>query len=120
VGATASTVAFTTLTTSQLAYALRCRSDERSAFSGLGRNGWLLGAVGGTLALQIATVTVPVLRRVLGTTPLALAQWGLVAAGVAVPLVAGELRARTWSGVTGVEPTARPAAGPTPERRSRS
>jgi Ca2+-transporting ATPase len=113
VGATASTVAFTTLTTSQLAYALSCRSDARSPFSGLGRNRWLLGALGGTLALQVAAVTVPVLRRVLGTTPLALAEWGLVAAGATVPLVAGELGARTWSG--GAESAARGAA----RRRSR-
>jgi Ca2+-transporting ATPase len=94
VGASASTVAFTTLTTAQLAYALRCRSDEGSAFSALGRNHWLLGALGGTLALQIAAVAVPALRRVLGTTPLGLADWGLVAAGAAGPLVAGEVQ--TW------------------------
>ncbi len=95
IGGPASTVAFTTLTTSQLGYALTCRSDERSALSGLGRNRWLLGALGGTLALQVAAVTVPGLRRLLGTTPLGLADWGLVAAGATVPLIVSEIRTQT-------------------------
>ncbi len=90
-GAQASTVAFATLTTSQLLHALSCRSETRSGFSGLRQNPLMMGALGGTLALQAASVTVPVLRRLLGTTPLGLGDWALVAAGATAPLAAREI-----------------------------
>jgi Ca2+-transporting ATPase len=91
VGAAASTVAFSTLTSAQLCYALTCRSDEHSGFSGLTRNPLLVTALGGTLLLQVAAVAVPPLRRLLGTTALAPADWGLVAAGAVTPLLVKEL-----------------------------
>jgi Ca2+-transporting ATPase len=91
IGAQASTVAFATLTTSQLLHALTCRSDTRSGLAGLGRNPLMLGALGGTLALQAASVTVPALRGLLGTTPLGLADWVVVAAGATAPLAAREI-----------------------------
>ncbi len=90
VGAPASTVAFSTLTSAQLCYAITCRSEERSGFSGLGRNPLLLAALGGTLALQAAAVGAPPLRRLLGTTPLSAADWGIVAAGAVTPLLVKE------------------------------
>jgi len=90
VGATASTVAFSTLTSAQLCYALTCRSEHRFGFSGLERNPLLIAALGGTLALQVAAVAAPPLRRLLGTTPLGAADWATVAAGAAVPLVIKE------------------------------
>ncbi len=90
IGAPASTVAFSTLTSAQLCYALTCRSEHRSGFSGLDRNPLLIAALGGTLALQVAAVALPPFRRLLGTTPLGLADWGIVAAGAAVPLIVKE------------------------------
>jgi Ca2+-transporting ATPase len=90
-GAHGSTVAFSTLTLAQLFHALAARSVTRSAFAGLGRNPLMAAAVGGSLALQIGTVTIPPLRQLLGTTPLGLRDWGLVAAGALFPLFAREL-----------------------------
>jgi len=90
VGAPATTVAFSTLTSAQLCYAITCRSEHRSGFSGLDRNPLLLAALGGTLALQVAAVVAPPLRRLLGTTPLGAADWGLVATGAVVPLIVKE------------------------------
>jgi Ca2+-transporting ATPase len=89
-GAAASTVAFSTLTSAQLCYAITCRSEHRSGFSGLGRNPLLVAALGGTLALQVAAIAAPPLRRLLGTTPLGPADWGIVAAGAVAPLLIKE------------------------------
>ena len=90
-GTQASTVAFATLTTSQLLHALTCRSDTRSGFADLRQNPLMMGALGGTLALQVASVTVPVLQRLLGTTPLGLGDWAVVAAGSTAPLAVREI-----------------------------
>jgi len=90
VGAAASSVAFSTPTSAQLCYAITCRSEHYSGFSGLGRNPWLVAALGGTLALQVAATGAPPLRRLLGTTPLSAADWGTVAAGAVVPLLVKE------------------------------
>jgi Ca2+-transporting ATPase len=90
VGAAASSVAFSTLTSAQLCYAITCRSDHRSGFTGLEQNPLLGAALGGTLALQVAATAVPPLRRLLGTTPLGAADWGVVAVGAVVPLLVKE------------------------------
>src|SRR5262245_3776277 len=90
IGPQASTVAFATLTTGQLLHALTCRSETRSGLADLRRNPLMVGALGGTLALQAASVTVPALRSLLGTTPLGLAGWAMVAAGATAPLAARE------------------------------
>jgi Ca2+-transporting ATPase len=70
-------VAFVTLASSQLLYALTCRSENRPGLPGLLRSPALLGAVGGTVALQAAAVAVPPLRRLLGIAPLGPGDWGL-------------------------------------------
>jgi P-type Ca2+ transporter type 2C len=104
-GPAASTVAFSTLTTAQLLHALSCRSDERSAFTGLGRNSLMLGAIGGTLALQGAAMAVPPLRRFLGTASLGPADWLLIAGGAVAPLAVQELaKVRTRARPPGSEP----------------
>jgi Ca2+-transporting ATPase len=90
-GPLASTVAFSTLTAGQLLHALSCRSDDRSALSGLRSSGFLVGAVGGTLALQGAALTLPPLRTLLGTAPLGVLDWGLVAGGALLPLAVREI-----------------------------
>jgi Ca2+-transporting ATPase len=86
----ASTVAFSTLSFGQLLYALACRSDERPGLRRLGDNPALAAGLGGMLAMQAATVVVPPLRSVLGTTPLGLADVVLIGAGATVPLLVRE------------------------------
>src|SRR5262249_12051886 len=90
VGPAASTVAFSTLTSAQLCYAITCRSEHGWGCSGLGHTRLLIAALGGTLALQAAAIGAPPLRRLLGTTPLGPADWGIVAAGAALPLLLKE------------------------------
>jgi Ca2+-transporting ATPase len=86
----ASTVAFSTLSFGQLLYALACRSDEHPGVRRLGDNPALAAGLGGMLAMQAATVVVPPLRSLLGTTPLGLADVVLVGAGATVPLLVRE------------------------------
>jgi Ca2+-transporting ATPase len=69
------TMAFTTLMLFQIFNVFNARSDERSAFVHLFRNAWLWGAVGLSVALQVAVVYVPVLQRAFGTVPLAPLDW---------------------------------------------
>jgi Ca2+-transporting ATPase len=88
--ARASTVAFSTLSAGQLLYALACRSTERSGLRGLGDSRMLVAGVGGMLALQAATIAVPPLRALLGTTPLGVRDLAVVGAGAVVPLLVRE------------------------------
>lgn len=79
------TMAFTTLMLFQLFNVLNARSDERSAFHHLFRNGWLWGAIGLSLALHVAVIYVPFLQNAFSTTSLAWADWfrcALVASSV--------------------------------------
>jgi Ca2+-transporting ATPase len=78
----AQTMAFTTLVLFQLFNVFNARSDEKSAFVGLFRNGWLWGAVLFSLFLQILVVYVPFLQEAFSTTALSLKDW-LVCAIVA-------------------------------------
>jgi Ca2+-transporting ATPase len=71
----ARTMAFTTLTLFQVFNVFNARSDERSAFSGLFRNRWLWGAVGLSLALQVAVVHVPFLQQAFSTVSLTAGDW---------------------------------------------
>ncbi len=76
----AQTMAFTTLMLFQVFNVFNARSDTASAFRGLFRNRWLWGAVGLSLALQVAVMYVPLLQRPFSTTGLALGDWLLCAA----------------------------------------
>ena len=71
----AQTMAFTTLTLFQIFNVLNARSDDRSAFSGLFRNRWLWGAIGLSLALQVAVVHVPFLQQAFSTVSLSAGDW---------------------------------------------
>ena len=84
-GPAAGTMAFLSLTVSQLLHALTCRSENRTVFSGEQQapNRYLTGAVVGTFLLQGAAIAVPGLRRLLGISRLGLVD-GLVAGGGAV------------------------------------
>jgi Ca2+-transporting ATPase len=85
----ASTVAFSTISTAQLLYAVACRSETHSGLQGLGKNRALVAGVGGMLGLQAATL-VPPLRGILRTTPLGVADLVLIGASAAAPLLVRE------------------------------
>ncbi len=91
-GARANTVAFTTLTTGELLQAISCRSATHTLFDRAKHppNRYLNLALGGSLAAQILTITVPGLRRLLGTTPLSLTDLLVIGAGTVAPLLINE------------------------------
>lgn len=83
-GVANSPVTFHAVTIAQLLHALACRSERDSLVGRLRRgpgNGFLLGAVGGGLALQVAAQNLPILRRLLRLGPMT--PGGLAAAGLA-------------------------------------
>jgi Ca2+-transporting ATPase len=92
IGPAAATLAFNTLTMSELAHAYSSRSHYRNVFGGikLPPNKALLAAVGGMTVLQAIVSVVPGARRLLGTTPLALIDLAIIAAGVLGPLIVNE------------------------------
>jgi Ca2+-transporting ATPase len=104
------TMAFTVLCLTQLAHVLAIRSERHSLVTqGLWSNTPLLGAVVLTLALQLATIYVPVLRPVFRTEPLGPAElgWALAAAGVvfvAVEIEKWTMRRRDRRAVAGINP----------------
>jgi Ca2+-transporting ATPase len=69
------TMAFTTLMLFQAFNVLNARSDERSAFVHLFRNGWLWSALAVSVLLQVLVVYVPALQRAFGTVPLTAGDW---------------------------------------------
>ncbi|MBW6504047.1 cation-translocating P-type ATPase [bacterium] len=96
----AQTMAFTTLTLFQLFNVFNARSDERSAFSGLFQNRWLWGAIGLSLALQIAVVHVPFLQQAFSTVSLSAGDWlrcAAVASSVLWLREVGKIAARATS-----------------------
>ena len=81
-----------TLALGQTFHAFNARSRDRSAFTArLFTNGWLWAAVGMCILLQLAAVYVPFLQTVLQTTPLGLADWGLILAASLIPIGVVEL-----------------------------
>lgn len=71
----AQTMAFTTLMLFQLFNVFNARSDEQSAFSGLFKNHWLWGAIGSSLALQLAVIYIPFLQQAFSTVSLSVGDW---------------------------------------------
>ncbi|ETR74273.1 MAG: Ca2+-transporting ATPase [Candidatus Magnetoglobus multicellularis str. Araruama] len=71
-GSHASTIAFHSLTVSQLVHTMICRTDHRQLFSNekLPRNYYLDLAVGGSLALQVLANLIPGLKNIMNLTPL--------------------------------------------------
>jgi Ca2+-transporting ATPase len=84
--ATANTMAFATLTLSQLCHAFDARSETRSARAlGLGSNPAMVKAFLVGLALQLSVLLLPPLQGVFSVCPLTPAAWGAVAALSAAP-----------------------------------
>jgi Ca2+-transporting ATPase len=91
-GPQAGTQAFTTLSVAQLLHALSCRSETHGLFSQDGRpsNPRLNLALAGSLGAQLLVGAVPGLRRLLGSTPLAVTDLLMVALGALGPLLINE------------------------------
>ncbi len=87
----ATTMAFMTLALAQVFHAFNARSQRRSAFNRLFTNVWLWAAVAMCLILQAAAVYLPLLQRVLNTSPPSLSDWGVIAACSLLPLAGVEL-----------------------------
>ena len=90
-GPRAKTIAFMTMTSAQLLYALTARSESPSLVgpTRLRRNPWLMRTVALSLALQFATLFPP-LRSVLRTAPLSIVDLALVFAGALAPMLTRE------------------------------
>lgn len=90
-GPQARTLAFMSLTSAQLLYALAMRSPQPLRAGGLQPNPMLHHALGWTLAAQAGTVLLPPLRRLLRTTPLGPLDALVVVTTAALPLLTREL-----------------------------
>jgi Ca2+-transporting ATPase len=92
-GARAGTLAFQSLTISQLLHALSCRSHQRVILSDppLPPNKYLRWALGGSLALQLLTFVVPPLRRFLGLTAINLADFAVILGTSCISLLMNDL-----------------------------
>lgn len=88
-GAAASTIAFMGLTLAQVLHGLTCRTETRRRRDRppLPTNPYLTAAVIGSLALQLLPLVLPALGHILHITPLALRDYGAIAAAALVPLV---------------------------------
>ncbi|MEJ5227153.1 HAD-IC family P-type ATPase [Thermodesulfovibrio sp.] len=74
-----SSIAFLSLSLSQILHAYSCKSERKSILSSdTFSNKYLNLAVGGTLLLQIALSFIPGLRNLLGLTPLKMIDYGVV------------------------------------------
>jgi Ca2+-transporting ATPase len=91
-GPAASTLAFNTLTLNELAHAFSSRSSHRILLSDhpLPPNPHLVKAIAGMGGLQFLVSVLPGARRLLGTTPLGIADIAVIAAGVLIPLIINE------------------------------
>ena len=85
------TMAFATLTLSQLFHAFDVRSEEVSLVRlGVGSNPAMVRAFLAGLALQGAVLLIPPLQGAFGVVPMGLAQWGAVLALAVTPLAVCE------------------------------
>lgn len=100
----ARSMAFTTLMLFQLVNVFCSRSATQSAFVGMFRNPWLIGAVALSIALQVVVLYVPPMQIAFQTVPLTALDWGiasLVAASLLVATEAVKLLAGSRPGLHG-------------------
>lgn len=93
-GPHAGTLAFQSLSLSQLLHAISCRSERRGIFTKeeLPSNEYLNWALGGSFGIQFMTMVLPGLRSLLGLTPIGLADAVVIGASSVVPLLLNEVR----------------------------
>ncbi len=109
----ADTMAFVTLSFSELLRAISARSERLTVFQlGIATNRTMLLAVGASLVLLLVVVYVPFLQPIFDTVPLGWEQWRVVGPLLLVPTVAAELtkalvqrfgarRTKAWRGTAG-------------------
>jgi Ca2+-transporting ATPase len=86
------TLAFMTLALAQLFHVFNARSARPVVFGGrLFRNRWVWAALALTIGLQVATVYIPLLSRVLGTHALSPHDWLVVLVAALMPLIIGQM-----------------------------
>lgn len=97
-GPQAGTMAFMSLSSSQLLHAISCRSGDHGIFdSGADRlppNRYLTAALAGSFGIQIMAVTMPGMRRMLGIAPIGPFDWLIIGAASAAPLLINEATKR--------------------------
>jgi Ca2+-transporting ATPase len=91
-GPRAGSLAFLSLTSSQLLHALSCRSEKHSIFDRekLPPNRYLNMALAGSFGLQALSMFVPGLRSLLGIAPIGLLDGAVLGASAVVPLLVNE------------------------------
>jgi Ca2+-transporting ATPase len=95
--ARARTMAFMTLSLGQVFHAFDMRSLRESLFArGMFKNGWLWFAVAACVLLQVSTVFVAGLRRILQTVELEMREWLIVLLGSVATVVIVELT-KLWT-----------------------
>jgi Ca2+-transporting ATPase len=101
-GPQANTMAFLSLTCSQLFHALSCRSKRHSIFesNGLPPNPWLTGALTGSFALQGLAMIAPGVRGLLGIAPIGLIDYAVVGSSALLPLLVNEASKGTAKGIS--------------------
>jgi Ca2+-transporting ATPase len=88
----AETLAFVTLSASELLRAFTSRSERYSLLRiGIFSNRTMVVAVGSSLALLLAVIYVPFLQGAFGTVPLSASDWAGILPLLFVPAVAAEL-----------------------------
>ncbi len=88
----AQTMAFVTISVSQLFMAVTSRSDRFSVFSiGLFSNKWMIWAFCGSALLILLTVYVPILNPIFDTVPLSLGDWIISAPFILMPAASAEI-----------------------------
>ncbi len=85
-----STVAFMSLVTGQLCHALSCRSQKPLRSVQLPANHYLTAALEGSLALQLMSLAVPGLRKLLHVTPINLLDGIVIGSSALLPLAINE------------------------------
>jgi Ca2+-transporting ATPase len=88
----AETLAFVTLSTSELLRASTSRSERYSIFRiGLFSNRAMLAAIGTSLALLLAVIYIPFLQKAFSTVPLSAELWAEILPLLFVPAIAAEI-----------------------------
>ncbi|MFH2067529.1 MAG: HAD-IC family P-type ATPase [Pseudomonadota bacterium] len=97
-GASASSLAFQSLTIGQLLHAISCRSETESLFSKkkIPPNAYLRWAIGGSMALQVMTMVFPPLRQLLGVTRLSLIDTAVIFGSSIAPLFLNEITKKRY------------------------
>jgi len=88
----ASTMAFTSLIVIQMVIALISRSEHYPFLkTGIKNNEKLLGAIAISILLQLMIIYIPFFNTIFGTTPLGIADWGIIILFAAIVFAAFEI-----------------------------